>query len=255
MELKFGACLSGEYSYLLKKAGADFIELPLAEVAQLEESDFNKLFQNLSLPAEVFNIFLPSSLKIIRETTNWDEIEEYLLKAFPRAKRLGGEVVVFGSGGARRAPENLSNQEVKDRLLSFLSLASELAEKEGLNIAIEHLNRGETNTITSFSEALQLAKELGKENVGVLADIYHLFKEGENMEVIGEAGKKLFHIHISDPERNPPLGGMGIIKDFFSHLKEMNYKGRISIECRWNDLERELPLCIEILKKQWEVCL
>lgn len=255
MELKFGACLSWEYSSLLKEAGGDFIELPLAKVALLEESDFRELLQNLVLPAEVFNIFLPSNFKIMEENLDWKELENYLSKALGRAKRLGGEVIVFGSGGARRAPDSLSPQEIGERLLGFLSLVSDIAEREGLRIAIEHLNRGETNTITSFAEALQLAGQLGRDSVGVLVDIYHLAKEKEKIDTIKRAGGKLFHIHLSDLDRNPPLKEDEVIKDFFYILKKMNYQNRISLECRWNNLEIELPMSIEILKKQWEVCL
>jgi len=255
MELKFGACLSWEYVDLLKKAGGDFVELPLAKVAQLEIRDFEELSRNLPLPAEVFNIFLPSSIKIIGPEVDWLKIKDYLLLALPRAKRLGCEVVVFGSGGARRAPENFPNEESKTQLLSFLSLASEIANEEGLLIAIEPLNSSETNTINTLREALQLAKELDRENVGVIADIYHLLREGEGLETIEEAGEKLFHIHISDPERNPPLKEDSILRDFMRVLKKVNYQRRISIESRWNDLEEELPQAIKALKNLWEVSI
>lgn len=251
MGLRFGACLAWEYADLLKEAGGDFIETPLARVAQLGESDFNGLSQSLALPAEVFNIFLPSSLRIIGEAVNWEMIEAYLRLALPRAKQLGGEVIVFGSGGARRAPAGFPQEEIRGQLLDFLSLASEIAEEESLAIAVEHLNSSETNTLNRFEEALQLVEELGRDNLGVLADIYHLLKEGEKLEVVREAGRKLLHVHISGPERNPPLREEKVIGEFLSLLREMGYQSRISIESRWEDVAKELPQSIETLKKQW----
>ncbi len=249
--MRVGACLSWEHAYLLKEAGGDFIELPLAKVAQLEESHFEEVSQSLFLPAEVFNIFLPPSLRIVGEYVDWKMVEKYLQIAFTRAQQLGGKVIVFGSGGARRVPENFPKRKAEEQILLFLSLASDIAVDKSFTIAVEHLNSSETNTINSFEEALQLVEKLGRDNVGVLADIYHLLKEGEDLEVIRKAGEKLLHIHLSDPERNPPLKGEKVVKDFLLLLKEMGYKNRISVECRWSDLGKELPKVIQTLKNQW----
>lgn len=250
-KLKFGACLNWRFSSFLKKAGGDFIELPLSQIAQMEDEEWKELNRSLALPAEVFNVFLPGSLKIVGENRDWGRIEGYLRQALPRARSLGGEVIVFGSGGSRRAPEGFPPGEARDQLLEFLSLASEIAEEESLSIAVEHLNSSETNTINRFEEALRLVEDLGRGNVGVLADIYHLIKEGEELEVVKHAGEKLFHIHISDPERNPPLRKEIVIEEFLYLLKEMGYKKRISIESKWGDIEKELPQAIEALKEEW----
>jgi sugar phosphate isomerase/epimerase len=65
------------------------------------------------------------------------------------------------------------------------------------------------------------------------------------------AGKKLFHIHISDPQRNPPLGKERILSKFLAFLKKIGYENRISIESRWQNIEEELPKAIENLKSIW----
>ena len=220
-------------------------------MAKLDEKEFNNLLSSLSLPAEAFNIFLPSSLKIVGENVDWGAIEDYLDLALRRAKLLGGEVIVFGSGGQRRKEENFPQEKAMEQISHFLLKACEIGERFGLKIAIEHLNRDETNTINRVSDALQLAEQVGKENLGVIVDIYHLLKEKEGWEVMERADKRLFHIHISDPQRNPPLGKEDILGEFLSFLKKIGYENRISIESRWQNIEEELPKAIENLKSIW----
>jgi len=220
-------------------------------VARLEQEEFNNLLSSLSLPSEAFNIFLPSSLKIVGENVNWEAIEGYLDFALGRAKLLGGEVIVFGSGGQRRIESDFPQEKVMEQISYFLLKACEVAEKFELKIAIEHLNRDETNTINRVSDALQLAEKGGKQNLGVIVDIYHLLRENEGWGVMERAGKKLFHIHISDPQRNPPLGKERILSKFLAFLKKIGYENRISIESRWQNIEEELPKAIENLKSIW----
>jgi sugar phosphate isomerase/epimerase len=220
-------------------------------VAKLDEEEFNNLLSSLSLPAEAFNIFLPSSLKIVGENVDWEAVEDYLDLALRRAKLLGGEVIVFGSGGQRRKEENFPQEKAMEQITHFLHKACEVGKRFGLKIAIEHLNRDETNTINRVSDALQLAEKVGKENLGVIVDIYHLLKEKEGWEAMERAGKRLFHIHISDPQRNPPMGKEDILGEFLSFLKKIGYENRISIESRWQNIEEELPKAIENLKTIW----
>jgi D-psicose/D-tagatose/L-ribulose 3-epimerase len=160
-------------------------------------------------------------------------------------------VIVFGSGGQRRKEENFPQEKAMEQITHFLHKACEVGERFGLKIAIEHLNRDETNTINRVSDALQLAEQVGKENLGVIVDIYHLLKEKEGWEVMERAGKRLFHIHISDPQRNPPIGKEDILGEFLSFLKKIGYENRISIESRWQNIEEELPKAIENLKTIW----
>ncbi|MGC9003759.1 MAG: sugar phosphate isomerase/epimerase family protein [bacterium] len=246
--MRIGACLHWNHSKILKEAGGDFIELPLSAIANLKEKDFEELPRSLPLPAEAFNILLPSDFKIVGDDVDWERIKNYLELAFGRAKLLGGEVIVFGSGRARRREADYPKEKTKEKIAYFLFLASEIGEKWDLKIAIEHLNREETNTINTLSEALEFAEESGRENVGVIADFYHLIKENECWDVLKRGRKRLFHIHISDQQRRPPSEGNGLLTDFLIFLKEIGYGDRISLECRWQEIERELPLAINFLK-------
>ncbi len=248
--MKIGCCVGWDKANLVKEAGGDFLELPLSQVASLSEEEFRRL-KSLSLPGEAFNILLPSGMKIVGPEVEWNSVRGYLNKAFARARELGGEVIVFGSGGARRRPEGFPLQKAEEQILEFLSLASDIASSYGLRIAVEHLNSLETNMITTLREAVSFVKRVERENIGVMVDLYHLLKEGEDMEEVRRTREHLLHIHIADEDRNPPSRKESI-KSFLALLKEIGYNNRISIESKWEDIEQQLPYAFNILRILWE---
>ena len=73
-----------------------------------------------------------------------------------------------------------------------LKEVNEYAKGEGVRIAVEALNRFETNFINRHDQALLLAQEVGDE-VGVCLDVYHMNQE----EADDIAGRKLASIQDS----------------------------------------------------------
>jgi len=41
-------------------------------------------------------------------------------------------------------------------------------------------------------------------------------------------------------------------KPYLSALKKINYKGRVSLECRWKNMETELPVAVKTLQEQYQ---
>ena len=81
------------------------------------------------------------------------------------------------------------------------------AKEAKIKIAIEPLNRFETNFINNHKQALLLAQEAGDE-VGVCLDAFHInIEEKDPIAAIKAVGKKLFDFHAADTNRWPV--GMG----------------------------------------------
>ena len=63
----------------------------------------------------------------------------------------------------------------------------------------------------------------------------------------------IVHCHIAEKQDRTPPGVMGDdFKPYLNALKKINYKGRISLECRWKNLETELPVAVKVLREQYE---
>src|SRR3977135_2913777 len=109
--VQVGYCTSVKNIAAAKGAGFDYVEVSTTEIAALSDADFEKTLQDarqVALPTPAANLFLPATLKVTGPAIDREQQMAHVRKAFGRLSRLGTEVVVFGSGGARRVPDGFS---------------------------------------------------------------------------------------------------------------------------------------------------
>ncbi len=254
--MRFGCCTTTENGLLVAQAGYDFIELNVCRDLQPETSDeewtpIRASLEALPLPIAAFNVLLPRDLKVTGPHVDPDRIRRYLHTAFERASALGGEVIVFGSGGARTVPEGFPREVAWEQLVQFVRWAGDAAQAVGMQLAIEPLHRGESNVINSVIEAVELAKAADHPAVRVLADLYHLIVEDEPIQDLTLAGGMLAHVHVADTGRRFPGSGSYPYPAFFGALKAIGYDQRISVECHWDDFAAECPRALAFLRQAW----
>ncbi len=253
--MKFGCCTSLDNVGIVEKIGYDYIELPVGSVKPEEkEEEFERIRKKLEkfdLKMEAFNTFVPPDLKIIGSETDFARLHRYVKIAFRRVNKLGGKVVVFGSGKAREIPDEFSRRKAIKQIKDFLNMVSEEATQNNLLVAIEPLRRAETNIIHQVEEAYKLSLEVSQVPIKVLADFYHMEEEGEPLSHLVTAREKLGHIHVADTERKYPGSGNYDYQTFFENLKKANYNSRISCECRWDNFIQEASKALYFLKNMW----
>lgn len=238
----------------LADAGFDFVECPVRLVMQPPGGDFTSLqktVQSSRIPATAFNILVPAQMPLVGPNRNMEKTTAYLQEAFARIAQLGGRLVVFGSGGARRVPEGYSSEAARTELIEFLRSAAEAAEPHGITIAVEPLNKRETNIIHTIAEGVSLAEQTACGNVAGLADTYHMDAEGEPAETLIPFAARLAHVHVADTGRLAPGTGGYDYSRLRRCLDAGGYSGRISIECKWNDFLTEAPQALAILRRAW----
>ncbi|MBO0995334.1 sugar phosphate isomerase/epimerase family protein [Bacillus sp. SD088] len=245
---------------LLEENGYDFAELTVQFLTQLSEEEFQQakqIIQQSSLNIPVCNSFIPPQLKIVGPTVSIIKLDDYLDLAMRRVQEIGGEQIIFGSGGARTIPDGFSRDQGYEQIKQFLCRCESYAAKYGITIAIEPLNKLESNIINTVEEAISLAEEVNLPHIKVLADSYHMDLENESFTILKRAIKDewLSHVHISDRERRFPgeLEGKEAMNfsRFFLILQEENYKGLISSECNAASFVDENALSLEFVKRTW----
>jgi len=105
-----------------KAVGFEYVELSTSEIAGLSDADFEKAaahVREVGLPAPVTNLFLPPALKVTGPDVDREQQMDYVRKAFARLERLGTQIVVFGSGGARRVPDGFPKDQAFQQLVEF----------------------------------------------------------------------------------------------------------------------------------------
>lgn len=251
-----GVCTSLSNHALLRESGYAFVEESVGGllVPDQPEEKFREKLQILktaSLPVPVCRIFLPGSLPCVGPAVKQDALMTYAETVLRRAGEAGVLTIVFGSGGSRRIPDGFDPGKAREQLIDFLRQMLPIAAKHRVTLALEHLNRGETNMINRVRQAFEIVEAIDHPNLKILVDIYHMLRENEAAEEILRAGRYVHHCHIAEPEkRAAPITMKDDFRPYFSALKKAGYRGRLCIEAGWGDLATELPLALEVLRRQ-----
>ncbi len=255
---RIGVCTSISHAQSVKDAGGHHLEMSLAGFTVCEnedESSFNanrEAAQGSVLPILSSNGFFPGSVHVTGPKADHEHALRLAEIALRRAHQVGITTCVLGSGGARQIPDGFSREEAEAQFVELLKKLGPIAKKYGIIIAIEPLRKQECNFINTVHEGYCLAKRVKHPNIRVNADIYHMLQEGEGPESIREAGRKyLRHVHIAENARRTAPGVDGDdFTPYFQALKDIDYRGIISIESGWEDLDRQVGPSIAELKRQ-----
>ncbi|MGI5894822.1 MAG: sugar phosphate isomerase/epimerase family protein [Candidatus Merdivicinus sp.] len=226
-----------EAGYRYSETGAGFLgRLTEEEVSRLEEAHAQG-----KLPLEVCNSFIPGDLPIL-DPSKQQDLCVYVEKILSRASRLGIGIMVFGSGAARRIPDGMSREEGIAGIHKFLRMCNEYGEKYGVTIAIEPLNSSECNVLNTVAEGAKMVHTLNLPRVRLLADAFHMYCEKEDLSILKKEAEILVHIHVAEPPARvyPGRDGGEYLKQFAAALKDAGYDGRVSVECGYQDFEREI---------------
>ena len=155
---------------------------------------------------------------------------KYLNDCITMAKELDGyEMTIVPSQVGKVAAMDTPEQEWAWAVESLKEVYAH-AQKEGIRMALEPLNRFETNFLNRADQAVLLAEQVGPD-CGVCIDTFHLNIEEANMiEAIKSSKERLVDFHVAD--NNRMACGMGALDWplIVSTLKEIGYDGAVTVE-------------------------
>lgn len=251
--MQFGCCVDVAHLSAVLSAGFDYAELQVASTLPEASSEAWEAAREQILGAKTpilgFNVLLPGNLPVVGPHVDVERRDRYVNHAFKRMSELGGKYVSFGSGAARRAPEDFPKETAEEQLKAFVSQLGKLGETYGIKVNIEFLNRKETNMIVSLAEANEYVKSVHLPSVGLLADLYHMMEESEPFEQLRNIAPHLRYVHVADTGRRNPGSGQYPFQAFASALREIGYDGPVSIECEWGpNVEEEMEASSRFLR-------
>ena len=257
--MRFGCCVgSREQIDILARAGFDFCELPAAAVLPFEDDETAapalRALESAPLRPESFNVLVPARLPLVGPNVDRVALTAYLGRAFGRMARLGGQVVVLGSGGARKIPDGFSREAAMGQMAESVAVVLEEANRVGITLALEHLNRGETNTFNSVAESRDFVNSTGLADKGMrlLVDLFHIEVEHEPLDVIASVGALIAHVHVAGGGRRAPDVAGYDYTGFMRALHAVGYDKRISAECSWENLEAQAVESLAYMRERWE---
>lgn len=253
-----GACTGVEQWPAVQKGGGSYIEGGVGKLLnpKLSDPEFAATvepFKAAAVPVQACNGFIPAELKFVGPDAKHDEIVAYATKALKRARTLGIKILVLGSGSARKVPDGFDFKKAEEQFVSVVRSIGQAAREQNVTVAMESLNKSETNFGNTVRDCAKLIRAVNHPNVRLTADMYHMLKEEEGPEAIVEAGSLIVHCHIAEKAARTPPGTDGDdFRPFLRALSKINYQGRISLECRWKDFAAEVGPAIRALKAQME---
>ena len=169
-------------------------------------------------------------------TANGKEGEKavkYLIDSIDFATVVGAKIIIAVPSpvGRTTKPEGKSIEELTENAVANLRQAADYAQKKGVKIAIEAINRYETYFINTLSKALDLVKKVDHPAVGVMADLFHMnIEEGSLTDSLYMIRDYLLHVHIADNTREAAGMGHTDFKEVIRVLKNIGYEGSLTME-------------------------
>ncbi len=231
------ALLSGTFEEKLQKArdlGADGVELMAVDPVQLDVGGIRASLDQNGLEAAAVGTgavaFVTGLTLLQADPAKASAARARLHALINLAAGLGAPVVTVGSLRGRLANVGADGRA---QLVAVLRKAATYAEGHGVRIALEPLNRYESDVINNAEEGLVFVREVDHPALGLLLDTYHVNIEErswtEPFRRLMNAGK-LWHVHLGDNNRLPPGQGLIDFEAIVAALHEIGYSGYLSAE-------------------------
>jgi sugar phosphate isomerase/epimerase len=235
--IQLGCCVPLRELPAVAAAGFDYIEPAAAELAELTPAQFTALKSDVlasPLRCQAFNSFIRrKDLVVVGPNVNLSAVKEYVDATLGRCRQLGATVVVWGSAGSRNVPPDFSRDRAWDQIAEFLQAIAPIAARNDVVVAIEPLNRKESNIFNTGHEALRMVNQVNRPSIRMIIDYYHLRLENESLDIFEQAKDQIVHLHFANPEgRRWPKSPKEdpIYPAFFETLRRIRWTGGLSIE-------------------------
>lgn len=147
------------------------------------------------------------------------------------AAEVGVPIVqMLPSGETRLAPFGERDEEWRWSVEAMRTAAAE-AERVGVRLAVEPINRYETYLVTSVATALAYLDAVGSPWIGLTIDLYHANIEERTIAgAIRAAGPRLWHVHLADTNREGLGRGHLDLDGCLAALRDAGYAGALVLE-------------------------
>ncbi len=214
--------------------GYDGVEIHLRDVADVSVPEILKLKKDHGLDVTTLGTgiaafeygisFSDKDGSVRRRAT------EHVKKFIAVAAELGSAVTIgLMTGKAGKGEDREARIEAAHECLAECRMS---AEKAGVILLLEALNRYESDYIVSQEDAVQACRKAGGAPFKILMDTYHMnIEERSIADTIREFGKEIGYVHFADSNRRYPGQGHTDFPAAVKALKEAGYDGYVSFEC------------------------
>lgn len=236
----------------IKELGFDVVEIPVEDPSLIDVKTVKNALHENGLQPTICIVFGDDKDLTSGDETRYKNCFDHAEKCFGLAAELGVDFVAgplyAAVGKARLAPVEEKKKEW-GRAVTNLRRLSDIGKSHGLDIALEPLNRFESDLINTAEDVVRLLDDINEPNMKIILDSFHMTIEEQDIhKAIQTAGNRLIHIQVSENHRGIPGTGLTPWNEFALGLKDINYSGAVVIESFTPEIP-ELAAAVNIWKK------
>jgi D-psicose/D-tagatose/L-ribulose 3-epimerase len=218
----------------IKKMGFDFIEIPVEDPALIDGRAVRRALDDNGLAGVVCGAFGPSRDLTADDPKLRTNALEYITRCLDLTGELGGKFLAgpmySAVGKARLVPAEQRRIEWQ-RAVENVRQAAVIAAARNLQLAIEPLNRFESDLVNTAADAVRLVDEIAHPAARVMLDTFHMTIEERDLEAaVRTVGSRLIHVQVSENYRGTPGTGLTPWNSLKRGLDSVGYRGGVSIE-------------------------
>lgn len=236
----------------IARLGFGAVELPVEDPYLLDAATLKPLLADLGLKPHVCGVFGSGRDLSSADASERAATRTYLRQCFEIARALDAGFVcgpMYARVGKARQLSPDERRREWDLALSELREVAADAADHGLQIAIEPINRFETDMVNTTADALRMVREIDHPAAKVMIDTFHMtIEESDIGAAIRSAGDDLLHVQVSENHRGITGTGLTPWHDFRNALRDIGYPGSVVIES-FTPENRDLAAAVCIWKR------
>ncbi len=214
--------------------GYDAIEIAVEDPQQIDAEKVANALRKYNLTAVVCGAFGTSRDLTSNDPAIHQECFDYIEACLKLCNLWDTNFLagpMYSAVGKRRMLSPVDRKKEWDLAVKNVRIACEMAAQHHCQLAIEPINRFESDLVNSAADVCQLVKEINHPAAKISLDSFHMNIEEKNpLEAILQAGDNLIHMQISENHRGIPGTGITPWNDYATGLNKINYQGMISLE-------------------------
>ena len=227
----------------IKSTGFDGVEIPIFGGEDAHYQKLRKKLDELHLKTSTVAVATPEASAISPDPAIRKAASERLKTIVRQSAILGADILcgpfhqalgVFSGTGP-------TEEEFK-RAADVHREAANEAQRQGVCLAIEFLNRFECYFLNTTAAAAAYVRRVAHPNFKAMFDTFHANIEEENLpKAFSENAAEIAHIHVANNDRGVPGRGHIDFPAVFRAIKTSGYNGWLTIEA----FGRALPELVE----------
>lgn len=218
----------------VRALGFDLIEIAVEEPALVDAARLKAALAKTGLGAIVCGAFGPERNLASADPALRQNADRYVRALIELAADVGSPLVagpMYSSVGKERLATAEERAGEWQRAVSGLRALAAVAGARGVRLAIEPLNRFETDMINVVEQGMALIADAGSPHLGLHLDTFHMhLEEKDSGAAIRRAGDRLFHLHACENDRGVPGSGQVRWQEIAEGLAAIGYDGAVVIE-------------------------